>query len=376
MQDLRQFFAAKHFIETKEDGTYEPHQLGAQAQYFIDHNFDWEDADIVIVGCGEQRGLDNELPYSNSPDAVREELYKMYNWHGIKIADAGNILEGADVYDTRAALRTVLKELHDAGKLVVVLGGAHDLTLQQYEAFKRSEQIIQATVTDMLIDMDETETVTANSFLMDMLTEQPNFVGHYNHIGFQSYYVHPKILATLDKLRFDFYRVGVARQNLEEMEPVLRSSNLYSFDMSAIKFNDAPANTTGSPNGFTGDEACQLMRYAGMATNLTSLGIYGYDARKDIHHISARQIAQMLWYFVDGYYIRGNEASLKEKDEFLQFNISFTEYETEFIKSKRTNRWWMKLPDGKYVPCSYQDYQTASTGDIPERWLREQERLV
>ncbi len=376
MQDLRQFFAAQHFIETKEDGTYEPHQLGAQAQYFIDDNFDWEDADIVIVGCGEQRGSDSELPYSNSPDAIREELYKMYNWHGIKIADAGNILEGADVYDTRAALRTVLKELHDAGKVVVVLGGSQDLTMQQYEAFKNAEQIIQATVTDMLIDMDETETVTAHSFLMDMLTEQPNFIAHYNHIGFQSYYVHPRILETLDKLRFDFYRVGVARQNLEEMEPVLRSSNMYSFDMKAIKYADAPANTTGSPNGFTGDEACQLMRYAGMATHLDSIGIYGYDAGADQHNITAKQIAQMLWYFVDGYYLRGKEAGLKNKDQFLSFNIQFTEYETEFIKSKRTNRWWMLLPDGRYVPCSYRDYQVASAGDIPERWLREQERLV
>ena len=45
--------------------------------------------------------------------------------------------QGATVDDTRAALRTVLHELHEAGKTVIVLGGSHDLTLQQYEAFKK-----------------------------------------------------------------------------------------------------------------------------------------------------------------------------------------------------------------------------------------------
>jgi len=31
-----------------------------------------------------------------------------------------------------------------------------------------------------------------------------------------------------------------------------------------------------SPNGFTGEEACMLTRYAGMSNNLSTFGIYGY----------------------------------------------------------------------------------------------------
>jgi formiminoglutamase len=377
MQDLRAFFETEHFITSKSAGAYGPMQLGANIKCATADNFDWEQADIVIVGCGEQRGEKEDAAYSNSPDAVREQLYKLYNWHyAVKIADAGNIRCGVTIGDTRAALLAVLEEIHLAGKIALVIGGSHDLTMQQYEVFKRSEQLITVAVADMLIDLDETETITSRSYLMDMLTSQPNFVGHYSHIGFQSYYAHPKMLETLDKMRFDFFRLGKAREHIEDMEPVLRSSNMFGFDINTVRYSDSPANIQGSPNGFTGDEACMLTRYAGMSNNLTSVGIYGYNNEDDIHHMSAKLIAQMIWYFVDGYLVRKTEARLVEKEEFIMFNVAFTDNDTIFLKSKRTNRWWMKLPNGVFVPCSYNDYVLASKGDIPERWLREQERLL
>jgi len=104
---------------------------------------------------------------------------------------------------------------------------------------------------------------------MEMLTSEPNLVKHYNHIGFQSYFVHPRMLETMDKLRFDCFRLGMAKEEMEEMEPVLRNTNLLSFDISAIKYGDSPASLQ-SPNGFTGEEACMLTRYAGMSNNLST----------------------------------------------------------------------------------------------------------
>lgn len=377
MQDLRSFFEPKHFIETSAAESYHPLQWGGNLKCATQSSFDWEDADIVIIGCGEWRGAGSRADHSYSPDIVREHLYRMYHWHtGIKIADAGNIVKGATLGDTRAALFTVLQEIHNAGKIALVIGGSHDLMLQQYEAFRQSEQMVVASVADMLIDLDETEDINHHSFLMDMLTGTPNFIAHYSHIAFQSYYAHPRMLETLDKLRFDFYRLGKVREHIEDMEPVLRTSNLFGFDMSAVRYSDAPANVNGSPNGLSGEEACQLTRYAGMSDALTSFGIYGYDHTADNHAMTAKLISQMIWYFVDGYLVRKTEAHLTERDEFTVFNVAFTDNDTTFLKSKRTNRWWMKLPDQSFVPCSYNDYLVASNDQIPERWLREQERLL
>jgi formiminoglutamase len=248
--------------------------------------------------------------------------------------------------------------------------------MQQYEVFRKAGEMATASIADMLIDLDEAEGINSGSFLMDMLTGTPNFIAHYSHIAFQSYYAHPQMLETLDKLRFDFHRLGKVREHIEDMEPVLRTSDLFSFDMNTVRYSDAPANTNGSPNGLNGEEACVLTRYAGMSDKLTSFGIYGFNHNNDQHGMTARLVSQMIWYFVDGCLVRKNEARLSDREEFIVYNVAFTDADTVFLKSKRTARWWMKLPDQSFVPCSYNDYLTASQDEIPERWLREQERLM
>lgn len=375
MQDLHSFFTESEF-DTINGQTFQQLTWGDTVLQNLGSN-NIEEADIIIIGCGEMRGAVGNDLYSNAADEVMKQFFQLYNWHpSVKLAYAGCIAQGLTTDDSRAALRTVLEELQDAGKVVLVIGGSHDLTMQQYEAFKKKEIVINAAVADMLIDLEETEEMNDRSFLMDMLTLQPNYVRNYSHIGFQSYFVHPRMLETLDKLRFDFYRLGKVRENMEDMEPVLRGSQLFSFDLNAVKHCDAPANTNGSPNGFTGDEACLLTRFAGMSSELSSFGIYGYNPNNDSHQLTAKLIAQMIWYFIDGYLVRKSEASVKERESFMEFHVNASSLETTFLKSKKTNRWWMQLPDKNFVPCSYNDYLLASNNELPERWLREQERLM
>ena len=68
------------------------------------------------------------------------------------------------------------------------------------------------------------------------------------------------------------------------------------------------------------------------------------------------------------------EANLNDKEYFVEYHTAFAEVETTFLQSKKTNRWWMQLPDQKYIACSYQDYLQASSNEVPERWLRALER--
>ena len=158
------------------------------------------------------------------------------------------------------------------------------------------------------------------------------------------------------------------------MEPVLRNTHLLSFDISAIKNSDAPAGNC-SPNGFTGEEACMLSRYAGMSIVLNTFGIYGYHYENDVKELTAKQIAQMIWYFIDGKSRSREEAKFEDKRNFNEYNIAFAEVDTLFLQSKKTGRWWMQLPDKQFIACSYKDYLLASSNEIPERWLRSQERI-
>jgi len=88
-----------------------------------------------------------------------------------------------------------------------------------------------------------------------------------------------------------------------------------------------------------------------LSDKLTSVGFYGFYPEKDNNGQTAQVIAQLIWYFIDGYYNRKNE--LKNQEEQITF-----------WKSKKSGRWWMQIPvkskskkqKHKLVPCSYQDY--------------------
>ncbi|MEP7257291.1 MAG: formimidoylglutamase [Flavitalea sp.] len=357
------------------DEAFHDGQMGKHIDAYENEFPDLFMADVVLVGCPEQRGAGPGKQLS-SPDSIREQFYQLYYWHpGIKLADAGNIKTGAALTDTYAALKTVVREITAIGKTALIIGGSHDLTLAQYYAFADQNRIIEAACVDALMDLNMQSPKKSDHFLMEMLTGEPNFIRHYNHIGFQSYFVHPHMLETLDKLRFDCFRVGKVRENMEEMEPVIRNADLFSFDISAIAHSFAPSNTQ-SPNGFTGDEACAMMRFAGLSPTANSVGIYGYDPEKDKDHITAKQISQMLWYFVDGRSKGKREAGIQDKEAFNEFHIAFAEVATTFLQSKRTGRWWMQLPDQRFIACSYNDYILASSNEVPERWLRAQERSI
>jgi arginase family enzyme len=370
MYDLHEFTTPVNPASFNNDQGYNDGQLANFISAYEEELPDLEETDIVLMGISG-----NEMMQDNgAADHIRKQLYQLHYWHtDIQIADIGNIKAGATLSDTYAAVKTVLAELLKMNKTVVLLGGSHDITLAQYNAYKDLRSIIEATVVDATIDLRSESPVRSENFLMEMLTSEPNFVKHYNHIGFQSYYVHPRMLETMDKLRFDCYRVGMAKENMEEMEPVIRNTDMLSFDISAIKTGDAPANNC-SPNGFTGEEACMLTRFAGMSTGLSSMGIYGYDPANDEKELTAKQIAQMLWYFIDGKSRSKQEAAPEDKHNFNEFHTAFTDVDTTFLQSKRTGRWWMQLPNKRLIACSYKDYINASNNEIPERWLRAQER--
>ncbi len=361
------------FILSDDQG-YKNNQLGHNIQTYEEQFPSLENVDIILIGCGENRGAGSLKMNMASPDAVRKELYSLYHWHqDIRIADAGNIKTGATLHDTYAALKTVVAELMQHTKKVVIIGGSHDLTLAQYGVYENAERVIEAACVDAMIDINMDSVLPCERFLMRMLTANPNFIRQYNHIGFQSYMVHPDMLETIDKLHFDCYRVGKVKERIEEMEPVIRNANLFSFDISAIQNAHAPANRL-TPNGFNGEEACVLMQYAGMSANVNTVGIYGYMQEQDVHNLTAKQISHMLWYLMDGMLKGKQEAALIETENFSEYKMAFAEVETTFLQSKKTGRWWMRLPEGNFIACSHNDYLAAKNNEIPERWMRAVER--
>lgn len=374
MDDLHDYLEPINSAEILEDAGLTDGQIGKHILKYEDSFPELDGIEVVIIGVLEYRGGRITKNEENGPDLIRRQLYNLHYWHtDVTLADLGNIKRGSTLEDTYAAIKIVLTALFKMNKTVIILGGSHDITLAQYEAYRTLEKTVEITCVDSTIDLYTESPLKSENFLLEMLTGEPNLVKHYNHIAFQSYFVHPRMIETLDKLRFDCFRVGVVQENMEEMEPVIRSSDMVSFDISAIRNSDSPASRI-SPNGLTGSEACVLARYAGISSKLTSFGIFGYRPSLDRGGLSSMQIAQMIWYFIDGKNKKLQEALLENENDFFQFHLTFGEIESTFLQSKKTGRWWMQMPDKKFTPCSQRDYLTASKNEIPERWLRIQER--
>ncbi len=348
-----------------------------------------EEMDIALIGVCEDRNSENNEGSKLAPDAVREFLYKLYDtgFRG-NIADLGNINAGHSTDDTFFALRSTVDYLIRKNIIPVIIGGSQDLTYAQFLGYKDLEQTINITAVDSTFDLgNPDEDITSHSYLGKIILHQPNYLFNYSNIGYQTYLVDQNSLQMMNRLYFDVYRLGQVRDKIEEAEPVIRQSDMITFDISCIKHSDAPANPDASPNGFYSEEACQIMRYAGMNDKLSSIGIYELNPKFDVSGKTAHLAAQMIWCFFDGFYNRKNDFPSRTNPDYIRFHVVLQDdkYEINFYKSKKSDRWWMEIPypphkDLKFerhtlIPCSYKDYELAISNEIPDRWWQTYQKL-
>jgi len=351
---------------------------------------EYHDADIVIIGVKEDRNAFNNEGCALAPDYVRKHLYNLFpGSFEPKIVDLGNIKAGFQVSDTYFALSSVVAEMLENNIFPVIIGGSQDLTYANYQAYHSLGQIINIVSVDSMFDLGNSENeLNSRSFLSNIILHQPNYLFNYANLGYQTYFVDQEALKLMKNLMFDTYRLGVLRENLEEAEPVVRNADLMTVDVSSIRFSDAPGNGNATPNGFYGEEICQVIRYAGLSDKLTSIGFYETNPQFDRNGQTAHLVAQMIWYFIEGFYNRPKDFPFRNEDDYIRYRVTITDHKEEltFYKSKKTDRWWMEIPLQseqriKYqrhylVPCSYQDYQTACTNDIPDRWWMVYQKLM
>ncbi|WP_205503485.1 formimidoylglutamase [Rufibacter psychrotolerans] len=362
-----------------------PKSVGSYIAPFV-HSFpDWRSAEIVLIGLPEYRGAAHptELTYQG-PNKIREQLYRLMKGTGTwLVMDLGNLLPGIHLEDTYLRLKEVIEILVDAGKFPILLGGSHDLTYGQFLGYEHLSKTVNLVVVDSQLDMATEERATPElSHLHRILLHEPTYLFGFSHVGHQAYLTEASTLAALEKLHFELFRVGQVHQQIKELEPVMRQADLVSFDVAAIRHQDAPGQQHANPFGLTGEEACQLCWYAGQNNQLSSLGFYGYRPELDYRHLTATTLATMVWYSIEGYHQRLPTMDF-QSNQFLRFSVGFHDNPNKmlFYKSRHAEKWWMQVEDlsgqrpPMVVPCSYQDYLTAADGEVPNRWILMQARL-
>jgi formiminoglutamase len=384
--DLTIFFSP--IEETVYENITSPTSFFKSIRAFTDKMPDYKEAHMAIIGIKEEKG--SAKPGSaQAPDEIRKKLYNLKRGTGsYRVVDLGNLNPGHDLDETYVRISEVCRMLLESNVLPILIGGSHDLDYGQYTAYETMDKLVSLLNVDAFLDLDEKKNTEANTHHINkILLHEPNYLFSYTHLAYQSYLIDPFAVSILEKLYFEAFRIGQMRTNMQEIEPAIRNADLLSFDITAIRSADAPGNVNAQPFGLTGEEACQVCWYAGLNEKLSSIGFYEYYPEfDDVHKKTASVVATMIWYFVEGYYHRKNDQNIKSND-FLKYVVSMpVEPETlTFYKSKMSEKWWMEVPyptglqryaRNSIVPCSYNDYQTATKGEVPERYINTLAKLI
>lgn len=316
---------------------------------------------IAIIGAGEKEA-----------NHLREHWYKMADpFPKGAVADLGNLRKNEP-----SLLIQVVYELLSGKVLPVILGARDETAKAQFLAYQDAKALVNLTVVD--------EVFRRKDVYGSLLEPRHSLLFHMGLLGLQVHQTMPEDLEILSKNHVDLVRLGRSRANLEETEPVLRDADLMAFHLGALKQAEAPGVQHPSPSGFYVDEACQLCRYAGMSDKLSSFGIYGYAPERDRDEQTAQVAAQMVWYFLDGFFNRKGDFPAST-DGLTEYVVYFRKlnYQLTFWKSNRSGRWWMQVPVAtkrkherhRLVPCSFQDYQSACREELPERLLQAMQRF-
>lgn len=340
---------------------------------------DHEGLDIALIGIQEYRGGNIEAN-PQSVNEIRSQLYKLKKGYGeYGIIDLGNFRNGPTVDDTYLRLKEVCGYLMEKGIIPILFGGSHDVDLGQYFAFENSNKLISVLNIDNRMDFDEGES-NEDTHLGKIFKHSPNYLFSYYQLAYQSYLTHQKEIELLDKLSFEAVRLGIVKENIKEIEPIVRDADMMTFDISSLQAFYTPGAFDSKVYGLTGEEACQLCWYAGQNEKMSSVGLYNYDSNKDdTDKKTAFVMSTMIWYFIEGYYHRKGDKNFKSNDYLMyEVHLGGDPDTIRFYKSKLSERWWMEVPNpegeglfnrNRMLACNYSDYELALKGEVPDRWI-------
>jgi len=361
-------------------------QLGYQIDSHTIESFPKLDySEIAIFNVPEYEGTDN---ISSEDDCkIRDSLYRLYFEKSPKIADLGTLNLMNSRKETFDLITEVCVDLIDKGVIPIVIGGGHDISYAVYKAYVSLEKNITFCSVDSTFDIGSNDDKLKNSsFLSKIISFKPNYLFNFINIGYQIFFVKPEEVNLLENLNFELNRLGDIKNNIHNVEPLFRNSDFISFDMSSIRSSSFVSNVYSTPNGFDGEEACKIARYAGISDKITCFGIFEYNQFLDKLNQGSQLISQMIWYFLEGYKSRKHEQN-PNIDNCIKYTVAFEDEQTEieFYKSQKSGRWWMGVPfknpqtnnfDNYFVACSYDDYIFATKGEIPKRWIKTYNRFL
>ncbi len=337
---------------------------------------------IAIVGLHEYR---NSF-FANTQyelNAFRKEFYGLYpgNW-SLNIADLGDLPNGSNVEDTYFAIKEIGYHLKQMNIIPIFIGGSHDMIFPLYQIFQDFNQLVNMVSVDRSFDFSqEDELISGRSYMSRIIMDKPNVLFNYTNLGFQNYYCATEEKDLMNKLFFDSVRLGEVLDSVSISEPVLRDADIVSMDMKCLSWQATADPLKGNPNGIDSRVICALTRYAGISDRVSFLGIHELPSTPMMDQL----LAQMVWYFIEGYSLRFDEYPIAVNQGFIKYSVQLSDQTMVFYKSEKSQRWWLELTNDSHLnnktkkaallACTEKDYESALHDHIPERWYNAVRRM-
>ncbi len=283
-------------------------------------------ADVVIFGIPTDEGIrrnGGRVGASEAPNEIRQWFGKLTPYAGpqfkhhidsLKIVDFGDIALG-DLEAMHEQASLLVQELSAAGKIIIALGGGHDVTYPLVKGFGRAQHLpaeIGLINVDAHLDVrprKEGQHHSGSSFRL--LLEEGIVAGqHFAEIGIQSFVnaqAHFDWLLQQGSriLTFEDATAAHLPNAFEECEFAITRGDaempLYlSFDMDCVRASDAPGVSAPAPIGFLAEEAYELAVAAGLSKNVRMLDMVEISPAHDVDGRTSRLASRMIAGFLAG----------------------------------------------------------------------------
>lgn len=329
-------------------------------------------ANIVIFGVPLENG-DASSGSALAPEKIRKELYHLADLNSkLNIADLGNLKPASSQKGTFLALRDIVEYLNELGVVTVVVGGSQDLTVGVCDAFK-NDRFFSLSCVDAVLDIKKgVETFHSGNYLTRIFKQLVN-IFQFSLIGYQNHLVGEQLLEKTKGIS-NHLRLGKLRDDFSVAEPLMRNTDMLSFDVGAIKYSETAIKHQKNPNGLRGEEACKLAHYAGISNRLKIFGIFEVFPENEKNTIIYKLSAEIIWYFLEGCQNRKTDDKIASENTVI-YKVEIDELEQPiiFLNDPDTNRWWFEITslsgDKAVFACSEEDYRLAASNEIPGRWL-------
>lgn len=315
----------------------------------------------AVYVCGLNWDIDN----------IFRRLLKMQNhFENIQIVPLGKL---SNINEIQSAIsNSVLLSHHTT----VILNADHEALSSITSAFKKHKE--PWNLGNCSSNGDELwSDGSLNPGFQDSL-----YLNNVIQMGLQLQATPSSFFKAMDEAHYEHYRIGAFKENLKSIEPIMRDLHLFQFNCNTIKLSEFKSKIDRNPSGFLTEEALQILKYAAISPNLGFILLRGVDLEQTKESASEEYLAQVLWYIAHGIDVRiKDDPYLSENMQEYVVEHEFYDFPIAFLRSKKTNRWWMKLSNNHddqtpfvCISCSENDYMDVFENKIPYRLIRAIER--